>query len=141
MKNRDFLCENRPDRSKSQQVNTFFGHSHRAGGVNRVRNRDFSLRRPLLRVLRGAPSAQGTTRLEAICNALSGTFCEIRPHYRTLWCHSPRAGQNFKIMLIIMIIRTSRSWERSAKTLAARLSRSALRPRSDLERYDTPRTL
>ena len=42
MKNRDFRCENPPDRSKSRKLNTFFGHLPRADRQNRVQNRDFS---------------------------------------------------------------------------------------------------
>ena len=41
LKNRDFCRENRPDRSKTQELNTFFGHLPRAGRQNRVQNRDF----------------------------------------------------------------------------------------------------
>ena len=42
MKNRDFRCENPPDRSKSRKLNTFFGHLPRADRQNLVQNRDFS---------------------------------------------------------------------------------------------------
>ena len=42
LKNRDFWCENRPDRSKSRKLNTFFRHLPSAGRQNRVQNRRFS---------------------------------------------------------------------------------------------------
>ena len=41
MQNRDFCRENRPDRLKSQELSSFFGHLPRAGRQNRVQNRDF----------------------------------------------------------------------------------------------------
>ena len=40
--NLDFLSENRPDRSKSRKLNSFFGHLPGAGRQNRVQNRHFS---------------------------------------------------------------------------------------------------
>ena len=40
MKNKSNIC--RFVEKKSQELNTFFGHLHRAGGENRVQNRDFS---------------------------------------------------------------------------------------------------
>ena len=40
--NSDFSRKNRPDRSNSQELNSFFGHLPRAGRQNRVQNRDFS---------------------------------------------------------------------------------------------------
>ena len=40
--NRDFSRINRPDRSKSQKLSSFFDHLPRAGRQNRVQNRDFS---------------------------------------------------------------------------------------------------
>ena len=42
LKNRYFLSETRPDRSKSRKLNTFFGHLPPYDMQNRVQNRDFS---------------------------------------------------------------------------------------------------